>query len=112
MFKDMLKREIMAERSASMQEKYRDERINYREFYNRWGQLPSKTSIIRGPRCLTIHRAIDPDPYATGRGNNSLTGDTRESDRELQEDEWETVGEEPEPESEPDIPWRNTETRQ
>jgi hypothetical protein len=48
----MVKRQILADRAAYLIERHQNWEMNREEFEKRWGQSPSKMSIIRGPDCL------------------------------------------------------------
>jgi hypothetical protein len=75
------------DRAACLIERYQGRDINPDEFEQRWGEPPSKLSIIRGPRFLQRLPSLgeeDPEPKADGI--NRL-----EPDRDT---EWETEEEE------------------
>jgi hypothetical protein len=57
-FRETVKRQILADRAACLIERYWNREINPKEFQRRWGQAPTKMSIIRGPDCLLRHREV------------------------------------------------------
>jgi hypothetical protein len=60
-FRNEVNRQILADRAACLTERHWNREINPMEFEIRWGQGPSKMSIIRGPDCLLRQRPIEPD---------------------------------------------------
>jgi len=57
-FRETVKRQILEDRAACLIERYWNREINPKEFQRRWGQAPTKMSIIRGPDCLLRHREV------------------------------------------------------
>jgi hypothetical protein len=80
-FRDMVKRQILADRAACLIERHQNWEMNPEEFEKRWGQSPSKMSIIRGPDCLLRPRhgpeGDHESEWETVDGENSSTSGTQ-----------------------------------
>lgn len=78
-FRDVVRRQILADRAACLSVRHQNWQMNPEEFEKRWGQSPPKVSSIRGPDCL-LRPQQDPEgdhksEWKTVDGeNSSITG--------------------------------------